>query len=246
MRKMQTRRKISQTRQNNNSLVTKHSQGPLVPPQGLEIIFWAVSWELSWRHWNPYQEEKLTTWWPDCSHDISCHNSENWPQRNGNWPWNWRLTVPKTIKMTLTRPPMTKFKMPVGAACAGSTYSPSLRLCTPETSLSRFLPLMGCWELAVDTSPPSPQVTGLLNKATFPFLPTLSLEYWLSSSGQLNLSLVTGSVKPSFIWGLWRSLFSPRTDEGGGHWPFGGKLDCFEMAFNYNDQEPSFSLWQNR
>ena len=27
---------------------------------------------------------KLTTWWPDCSHDISCHNSKNWPQRNVN------------------------------------------------------------------------------------------------------------------------------------------------------------------
>ena len=27
---------------------------------------------------------KLTTWWPDCNHDIRCHCSENWPQRNGS------------------------------------------------------------------------------------------------------------------------------------------------------------------
>ena len=30
--------------------------------------------------------EKSATWWPDSSHDISCHSSENWPQRNGNKP----------------------------------------------------------------------------------------------------------------------------------------------------------------
>ena len=28
--------------------------------------------------------EKLTTRWSDCTQDLSCHNSENWPQRNGN------------------------------------------------------------------------------------------------------------------------------------------------------------------
>ena len=32
----------------------------------------------------PTRWKKLTPWWPDCSHDITCHNSENWPQRNGN------------------------------------------------------------------------------------------------------------------------------------------------------------------
>ena len=30
--------------------------------------------------------KKLITWWPGSSHDISCHNSKNWPQRNGNKP----------------------------------------------------------------------------------------------------------------------------------------------------------------
>ena len=32
----------------------------------------------------PTKWKKLTTWWPDCSHDISFHDSENQPQGNGN------------------------------------------------------------------------------------------------------------------------------------------------------------------
>ena len=35
-----------------------------------------------------------------------------------NRPWNCRLTVLKTIKMTLIRPPVTNFKMTVRADCA--------------------------------------------------------------------------------------------------------------------------------
>ena len=34
----------------------------------------------------PTRWKKLTTWEPDCSHDISCHSSENWHQRNGDKP----------------------------------------------------------------------------------------------------------------------------------------------------------------
>ena len=69
--------------------------------------------------------DKLITWWPDCSHDISYHNSKNWPQRNeNNHHWKWRLTVPKTIKMTLVRPLMTNFKMTIRADWAVSACSP--------------------------------------------------------------------------------------------------------------------------
>ena len=78
------RRGTKATGQNNNSLVSKQSQGSLVPSPGLEIIFWAISCELSCRCWNPHLVEKLITWWPDSSQGISCHNSENWPQINGN------------------------------------------------------------------------------------------------------------------------------------------------------------------
>ena len=69
-------------RLNNNKVVIKHRQGPLVLSQGLYVIFWAKSCDLSYR--SKPQVEELTTWWPDCTQDFSCHNSENWPQRNGN------------------------------------------------------------------------------------------------------------------------------------------------------------------
>ena len=86
IREVRKCRSKEKERLNNNSLVIKLSQGLLVPPQGLQIIFWAISCELSHRYWNPTSWKKLTTWWPDYSHDISCHNSENWPQGNGNKP----------------------------------------------------------------------------------------------------------------------------------------------------------------
>ena len=41
-------------------------------------------------------------------------------EMGSNQPWNWRLTVLGTIKVTLVRPRMTNFKMPVGAYCAVS------------------------------------------------------------------------------------------------------------------------------
>ena len=41
----------SQARQNDNRLSIKQSQGPLAPPLGLEIISWALSFELFCRYW---------------------------------------------------------------------------------------------------------------------------------------------------------------------------------------------------
>ena len=43
-----------------------------------------------------------------------------------NRPWNWRLTVPKAIKMMLVRPLMTNFKMTGRADCAAAAWSPLL------------------------------------------------------------------------------------------------------------------------
>ena len=48
----------SQARQN-STLAIKQSQGSLVLPQGLQIIFGATSFELFGRYWNPYQVEKV-------------------------------------------------------------------------------------------------------------------------------------------------------------------------------------------
>ena len=42
----------SQRRLNNTIVVIKHGQGPLVLSQGMWIIFWAISCELSCRYWN--------------------------------------------------------------------------------------------------------------------------------------------------------------------------------------------------
>ena len=51
-------------------------------------------------------------------------------------PWNWRLTVPTTTKMTLVRPPMTNLKMTLRDDCAVSPCSapsptPSVKALTP-------------------------------------------------------------------------------------------------------------------
>ena len=81
----------SQRRPNNNNVVIKHSKGYLAPSQRLYIIVWAISCELSYRYWNT-RWKKLSIWWPDCTQDMSCHNSQNWPQRNGN-KWTLELKV---------------------------------------------------------------------------------------------------------------------------------------------------------
>ena len=46
--------KVKKSSQNNNSLVTKQNQGILVPPQRLQIMFWAISCELFCRDWNSH------------------------------------------------------------------------------------------------------------------------------------------------------------------------------------------------
>ena len=42
--------------------------------------------------------KKLATLWPNCTHDISCHNSLRIRLKRGgtNGPWNWRFTIPKS------------------------------------------------------------------------------------------------------------------------------------------------------
>ena len=134
----------------------------------------------------PRQVEALTTWWPDCSHVIRHHNSENWPQGT-NRSWNWRLTVLKTIKMMLIRPPMTNFKRIIRADCAVSTWSPlplSVEVLAPWLSVRESWPL--------DRSLPSCPVASIQNKANFPFhQPKRFGNVVLSWSRQKSRSLVT-------------------------------------------------------
>ena len=61
-----------------------------------------------------------------------------------NWPWNWRLTIPKTIKTMLVRPLMTNFKMTIRADWAVSTCSPlfvSIKHLSPDCQLGE----VGLW-----------------------------------------------------------------------------------------------------
>ena len=95
----------------------------------------------------------LTTWWPHWSHDISCCNSENWLQGNGNkLTLELKLTVLKTIKMMLVRSLMTKFKVMVRADCAISACSP------PPSAYQNCCPWLSF-----------PHVASIQNKANFPF-----------------------------------------------------------------------------
>ena len=71
--------------QSNNNLVIKQNQG-LSYYHELQVIFWAMSFDCFVDTENPTRWKKLTIWEPDCSHDINCQSSENWPQRNRNNP----------------------------------------------------------------------------------------------------------------------------------------------------------------
>lgn len=72
--KMQKQRKrVNET--SNNSLVIKESKRVFSSfSRDIDNIR-AISHELTYRYWNLPQMEKLSTWWPDCSQDRSCHNS---------------------------------------------------------------------------------------------------------------------------------------------------------------------------
>ena len=84
-----------------------------------------------------------------------------------NQPWNWRLTVHKTIKMTLVRPPITNLKVTVRADCAVSACS------QPPTSVYKrsYPPVTsgGEWGVSLwtDVCPPSAHLPASEIKQTF-------------------------------------------------------------------------------
>ena len=110
-----------------------------------------------------------------------------------NGPWDWRLTVPKTIKMTLVRPPTTNLKMTVRADCAVSACSP-LTVCKSSCPLivtgGGVGVAVGLW--TSDHLPPSIQ-----NKANFPFhQPYLFIGFW-EESNQTPLLVAVLLIKVS-------------------------------------------------
>ena len=107
-------------------------------------------------------------------------------------PWNWRLTGPKTIKMTLVRPPMTNVKMTVWADRAVSA-------CTARL-LSKLLPT-GCqwcwWGVGLWTDVRHPPSELLLSEIKQSFLSInvaclSALERWAAGPHALS---VTGLPK---------------------------------------------------
>ena len=93
---------------------------------------------------------------------------------------NWRLTVLKTIKMTVGRPPMTTFKMSIWADCAVSGCSP-----LPLSTKALAHCLSGWGELTFGQEPtlsPLP-LASIQNKANFHFhQPGLFIGFWALSS----------------------------------------------------------------
>ena len=85
-----------------------------------------------------------------------------------NQPWNWRLTVLKTIKMMLIRPLMTIFKKTVRTDCAVSAYSPLL---SHIEALAHWLSVGWgggkSWPLDKSLSAPSHALPASLTKQTF-------------------------------------------------------------------------------
>ena len=107
-----------------------------------------------------------------------------------NWPWNWRLTLPKTIKMVLVRPAMTNFKMSIRADYAISTCSPlsvSIKHLPPDCQWGE----VGLWTGIC----PSHQLPASKIKKKF-HQPCLFNGFWAVNS-QISLSVTVATANIS-------------------------------------------------
>ena len=156
-----------------------------------------------------------------------CYNSETRPQRNGNkLTLELKLTVPKTTKMVLVRPPMINFKMAVRADHAVSACSPlqSIKLFPPDCQGSDRG--VGLWTV---TCPPHQLPASRIKH--FPFhQPGLLTDFWVLNSRTplshpwwelpLSFRLLTSLVRPSspislslfFFFFFFRKLASRELD----------------------------------
>ena len=127
--------------------------------------------------------EKLTIWWPDCTQDLSSHNSENWPQRNGNKHTpEMKINCSYNNQEDATEATDDQLRMTVRDDRAVPAWSPppltlSIEALTPLLVRVGSRPLNTCL-------PPSPQVASIWNKANFPFHHTglLFFGFWAASS----------------------------------------------------------------
>ena len=142
--------------------------------------------------------KRLTTWWPDFSHDIGCHNSDNWPQTNGKKRMlELKITISKTTSMMLVRP-----SMPIWRWLSEMTGVLHI-LPSPPTSFYKSSCPSGCqWGQSAfgqTSTTPTPSCQNL-EKSKLCFLLTWPI-YWLLSSKRPDLTylLVTLSGSDSLL-----------------------------------------------
>ena len=102
-----------------------------------------------------------------------------------NGPWNWKFTVPKTIKVMLARPLMANLKITVRddyavPACSHPPYFCLWKLVQPLLVRAGRESAFGQMSTTLPSTPP---VAGIWNKANFPFhQPGLLIDFWMMSS----------------------------------------------------------------
>ena len=102
---------------------------------------------------------------------------------------NFKLSTGSLEHHPVPAPPASKKKVCIHWKAA-KTLTPSVN----ESPLKTGTVEQNLWSWFVNMSPPSPQPASLLNKATFHSYPHASLECWLLSSENPNLSLVTRTL----------------------------------------------------
>ena len=172
--------------------VAKHWTWPCywTHTQGLQITFWALPWELSCRDWNLHQVEE-STWWPDCGHDISYHILRtDFKEMGTNQPWKWRLTVLKTIKMMLVRPP--RWLPGLTMLCLHVAPPSVCKSSPPVIAELRAWPAFG----EKSTLPLPAPVASIQNKANFLFHQCcLFIGFWAASCWTALLVTLAGELR---------------------------------------------------
>ena len=125
-----------------------------------------MSWLLNTKI--PTKWKKLTTWWPDCSRDISWYNSENWLQRHRN-----KLILELKINCTWNNQDDADqtTAWPILRWVSELTVSVRNPLPSPIKDLAHWLSEVGSQPLdrSLPLLPHPTLVAGLWNKANFPF-----------------------------------------------------------------------------
>ena len=145
--------------------------------------------------------KKLITWWAECSYDMRCHNSENWPQQNGI-----ELTLELRINCTQNswddtiRPWHDQFEDDCQSWLLFLHVAPLL------LSIKALAPLAATGQgrrsrLLDKCLSPSPPVVSIWNKANFPFYqPGLFIGFWAVSSQTTHILLVRKQPVRRFLF----------------------------------------------